>query len=449
MRKNRFGSLSDGGRVSTICVDKLLKQTSVLCLFVPRLCGGIEDIMKKTRLRKYAKLIATVGVNVKKGQEVIINAELDQPEFVKLLVEECYKVGAKKVTVEWGYQGLTKLHVKHRTIKTLSTLEDWEIEKIRHRAKTLPAVIHLMSEDPDGLVGINQEKLAIATQAKYPIIKPIRDEMDNKYQWCIAAVPGVAWAKKMFPNVIKSRAVEMLWEAILYTSRVDDDPVKAWENHDNDLGSRCEYLNSLGIESLEYTASNGTRLKVGLIENSLFMGGGEYTISGRFFNPNIPTEEIFISPKRGSAEGIVYSTKPLSYKGEVIDDFSIRFENGRAVEAKAEKNQELLKTMLSMDDGAAYLGECAFVPYDSPIRNSGLLFYNTLFDENAACHLALGEGFVNCIKDFDQYSLTQCREMGINDSMIHVDFMIGTEDLSVVAHTVDGRSIQIFESRCP
>lgn len=402
--------------------------------------------MKKTRLKKYAKLIATSGVNVKKDQEVIINAELDQPEFVRYLVEECYKAGAKKVTVEWNYQPLTLLNVKYRTLETLSKLEEWEVEKLKHRVDTLPAVIHLMSEDPDGLAGVDQKKMAKATQAKYPIIKPLRDEIENKYQWCIAAVPGVKWAKKVFPNESKSRAVEKLWEAILYTSRVDDDPVKTWDEHNKLLTSRCSYLNSLGIETLEYSASNGTNLKVGLIENSLFCGGGEYTLGGDFFNPNIPTEEVFISPKKGCAEGIVYSTRPLSYRGEIIDNFSIRFENGRAVEVHAEKNEELLKNMISMDEGAAYLGECAFVPYDSPIRNSGILFYNTLFDENAACHLALGEGFVNCIKDYGKYTLQECREMGINDSMIHEDFMIGAEDLSVVAYTRDGKKVQIFEN---
>jgi aminopeptidase len=402
-------------------------------------------IMKKSRLKKYAALIAGVGVNVRKGQEVIINAELDQPEFVRLLVEECYKAGAKKVTVEWGYQPLTKLHVKYRSLKTLSALEEWEIEKLRHRAKTLPAVISLMSEDPDGLAGINQEKFAKATQAKYPVIKPLRDEMENKYQWCIAAVPGEKWAKKIFPNETKKGAVEKLWEAILFTSRVDDDPVKAWREHNAFLQSRCDYLNSLDIEALEYKASNGTNLKVGLIPNSMFCGGGETTLGGRFFNPNIPTEEVFITPKRGLAEGVVFSSKPFSYKGEIIDKFSIRFENGKAVEVHAEKNEELLRTMISMDEGAAYLGECAFVPFHSPINDSGLLFFNTLFDENASCHLALGEGFVSCIRDYQIYSLRECRDMGINDSMIHEDIMIGTEDLSVTALTRDGRRVMIFK----
>ena len=401
--------------------------------------------MKKTILRKYAKLIARVGVKIRKGQDVVIQAEIDQPEFVEMLTDECYKAGARKVTVEWSHQPLQKYHVRHRSLKTLSTLDDWEVAKLEHYADTLPCRIYLISEDPDGLCGINQEKNAKALQARYKVIKPIRDKMENKYQWCIAAVPGVKWAKKVFPGERASRAVELLWEAILKTSRVDEDPEEAWRKHNEDLARRCEYLNSLGIESLEYKSSNGTDFKVGMIPDALFCGGGEYALgSGNYFNPNIPSEEVFTTPKRGEAEGIVYSTKPLSYRGELIEDFSIRFEGGRAVEVKAKRGEELLKQMISMDEGAAYLGECALVPYDSPIRNSGILFYNTLFDENAACHLALGMGFSNCLKDYEKYTLDECRAKGINDSQIHEDFMIGSEDLSITAHTRDGRDVPIF-----
>lgn len=402
--------------------------------------------MKKTILRKYAKLIARVGVKIRKGQDVVIQAELDQPEFVEMLTDECYKAGARKVTVEWSHQPLQKYHVRHRSLKTLSTLDDWEVAKLEHYADTLPCRIYLVSEDPDGLCGINQEKNAKALRARYKVIKPIRDKMENKYQWCIAAVPGVKWAKKVFPGERASRAVELLWEAILKTSRVDEDPEEAWRKHNEDLARRCEYLNSLGIESLEYKSSNGTDFKVGMIPDALFCGGGEYALgSGNYFNPNIPSEEVFTTPKRGEAEGIVYSTKPLSYRGELIEDFSIRFEGGRAVEVKAKRGEELLKQMISMDEGASYLGECALVPYDSPIRNSGILFYNTLFDENAACHLALGMGFSNCLKDYEKYTLDECREKGINDSQIHEDFMIGSEDLSIAAHTRDGRDVPIFK----
>lgn len=402
--------------------------------------------MKKTVMQKYAKLIARKGVNVKKGQEVIVSASLDQPDFVKMVVEECYRAGASKVTVEWSFQPITKLHYRYRSLKTLSTFEKWEIEKLEHKCETLPATIFIESDDPDGLKGIDQTKVSKASQAKYPIIKPYHDKMDNKYQWCIAAVPGEAWAKKVFPGERTSKAVEKLWNAILYTSRADgDDPVKAWEEHNADLKTRFEYLNSLGIESLHYTASNGTDFTVGLIPDALFMGGSELTLDGREFNPNIPSEEVFTSPMKGNAEGIVYATRPLSYRGELIENFSVRFEGGKAVEVHAEKGEDLLKQMISMDENAAYLGECALVPFDSPIRNSEITFYNTLFDENACCHLAFGRGFENCIKDFGKYTLEECRQKGINDSLIHVDFMIGSEDLNITAHTRGGKDVAIFK----
>ena len=400
--------------------------------------------MKQTVLRKYARLIARSGVNIQKGQEVLIFCDLDQPKFVELLVDECYKAGAKKVKVEFDYQPLEKLHVRHQTVTTMARVEEWEKTRLQHYVDTLPCRIYLASEDPDGLKGINQKKMAKADQKRWPIVKPYWDKMENRYQWCIAAVPGAAWAKKLFPELPKGRAMEKLWEAILFTSRVTEDPLAAWEEHDKDLSDRCAYLNSLGIAELRYKGDNGTDLVVGMIPEGLFLGGAETSLKGISFNPNIPSEECFTTPMRGKAEGIVYATKPLSYNGELIENFSVRFENGKAVEVKAEKNQALLEQMISMDEGAAYLGECALVPVDSPINESGLLFFNTLFDENAACHLALGMGFANTIRGFENKTLDECREMGVNDSMEHVDFMIGYEGLDIDAVTRDGRIVPIF-----
>ena len=402
--------------------------------------------MKKTVLREYAKLIVRCGVNIQKGQEVVVYADLDQPEFVQMVVEEAYKAKAKKVVVEWNYQPLQKIHVRNQSVKTMGTVTEWQKAKQEYFCEVIPARIHLISEDPDGLKGINMEKVMKANQMTYPILKPYRDRRENKEQWCIAAVPGAAWAKKVFPGLRTSTAMEKLWEAILYTSRVNEDPVKAWEEHNADLKARCDYLNSLNIKSLHYTAQNGTDLTVGMIPESQWRGGGATSLQGIYFNPNIPTEECFISPMKGQAEGIVYSTKPLSYRGQLIENFSIRFENGKAVEVKAEKGEELLKTMISMDEGAAYLGECALVPQRSPICESGILFYNTLFDENAACHLALGMGFADTIKDFQNKTLDECREMGINDSMIHEDFMIGCDSMNIEATCADGKVVPIFRN---
>ena len=402
--------------------------------------------MNKTRLKKYATLIAKCGVNVQKGQEVMITAELDQPEFVKLLVDECYKLGASKVSVDWTYQPLTKSHVKYCNEKTLSSLDEWQIAKWEHQAKVLPCKIYLLSEDPDGLAGMNQKKYAKCTAARTKLIKPIRDRMENRYQWCIAAVAGKAWAKKVFPGERVSAATEKLWDAILSTSRVYDDPILEWEKHNDNLANKCEYLNSLNIRELHYTSKNGTDLHVGLIPDALFAAGGEYALgSGIYFNPNIPSEETFTSPDKDKCHGIVYSSMPLSYGGQLIENFWMKFENGKVIEVGAEKNVELLREMIAMDEGASHLGEVALVPYSSPIRESGILFYNTLFDENAACHLAIGRGFTNLLKDYESMTEKEAHDRGINDSVTHVDFMIGTRDLSITALTEDGKTVQIFK----
>lgn len=401
--------------------------------------------MNKKRLRNYAKLIAVSGANVQKGQEVMILAELDQPEFVKMLVEECYKCGAKRVTVDFNYQPLEKLDVKYCKEKVLGSFLDWQIKKWEWQAEVLPAKIYLTSEDPDGLVGVNQKKYAKARASKALAIKPIRRSMENRYQWCIAGVAGEKWAKKVFPNLRKNAAIEALWEAILDTSRVTDDPVAEWERHNESFKQRCDYLNSLSLRTLIYKSKNGTDLKVGLIPEGIFCGGGEATLgTDVFFNPNIPTEEVFTSPMKGEAEGIVYSSMPLCYDGQIIDKFSIRFEGGKAVEVHAEVGEELLREIISLDEGAGYLGECALVPYSSPIRKSGILFYNTLYDENAVCHLALGMGYTNTLRDYEKYTDDEAHEIGINDSISHVDFMIGTEDLSIVGISEDGTAHQLF-----
>lgn len=403
--------------------------------------------MDAKKLESFAELIAKVGANVQEGQEVIISAELDQPEFVEMLVEQCYLAGAAEVRVEWSHQPLKLKHVKYQSVERLGAVPAWEKEKLLHRAKTLPAMIYLESADPSGLDALDQEKWGRSVQLRWPIIKPIRDDMDNKYQWCIAAVPGKAWAKKVFPELSEDEAVEKLWQAILYTSRADGDGVAAWKAHNADLKRRCEYLNSLDLRKMHYKSANGTDFTVGLIPQGQFLAGSERTLGTDVeYNPNIPSEEVFTSPMKGQAEGVVYSTRPLSYRGTMIENFSIRFENGVVTEVHAEKGEAALKTLVNMDEGSKMLGECALVPHDSPIQNSGIMFYNTLFDENAACHLALGEGFTSCIKGFEDYTVEQCRQMGINSSMVHEDFMIGSEDLCITGECENGETVEIFKN---
>ena len=400
--------------------------------------------MDAQRLRKYAELLAGSGLNIQKGQEVNIVAGLDQPEFVEMVVEACYERGAKRVHVEWTSQKVAKLHAIYQTLETMSELTSVDEAKLKYRTEILPCRLFIDSDDPDAMNGVDQEKMAKAQQARYPKMKPYLDAVENKEQWCIAAVPGVKWARKMFPEYTDEEAVEKLWEAILYTSRVTENPVKAWEDHNRNMEERCAFLNQLGIEKLIYHSSNGTDFSVGMIPQAEFKGGGEFSLQGYFFNPNIPTEECFISPDRMTADGIVYASKPLCYQSQMIEGIWIRFEEGRAVDWHADKNEDLLTKMIQMDEGSCYLGECALVPFDSPIQNSGLLFYNTLFDENAACHLALGRGFADTIHGYEHMSLDECRKLGINDSMIHVDFMIGTSDLRIDAKCRDGRTIPVF-----
>lgn len=402
--------------------------------------------MKKTVMRSYAKLIVRVGANVQKGQEVRVFASLDQPEFIKMLAEECYKAGASRVTVDWNYPELTKLSARYMKLRDLSETREWEKARMQDMVDHLPVRIFIESEDPDGLRGINP-KYFKAFAARVKISKPYRDAIDNKHQWCIAAVPGEAWAKKVHPELSKRAAVEQLWKDILYTARADgEDPIADWEEHNRDLKARSKYLNDLHLRELRYHSANGTDFKVGLIPTAEFHAGRDTTMQGVVYDPNMPTEEVFTSPDRRTAEGIVYATKPLSYQGQLIENFSVRFEKGRAVEVKAEKGQDVLEQIISMDEGCHYLGECALVPKESPIHQSGLLFYNTLFNENAACHLALGFGFDECVKGFENMTKEELYEIGVNDAGNHTDFMIGSDDLSIDGVDEHGNVHPIFRN---
>lgn len=404
--------------------------------------------MKKTVLKGYARLIARTGAAVQKGQPVIIVAGLEQPEFIELLAAECYRAGASEVEVDWRHQPLTRLAIRYKSAKKLGEVKAWEEEKQRWQTEALPARIVVLSEDPDGLAGIDQAKYAAGMQARYQKLRPYIDARENREQWCIAAVPGEKWAKKVFPELPKGRAVERLWEAILSCSRaLEGDPLENWRLHDLDIKARAEALNAMGLTALEYRDPNGTELRVGLIPEALFLGGAERCpVNGVEYNPNIPSEELFVTPRAGDAEGVVHATRPLAVQGVLIEDFWLRFEGGRVVELHAEKNEDALRTLVGMDEGAAMLGECALVPYESPIRESGILFYNTLFDENAACHLALGRGYSSNIRDYEKYSLDELRAMGVNDSMVHEDFMIGSAELDITGLTASGERLPIFRS---
>ncbi len=401
--------------------------------------------MNQERLKEYASLLARKGINVQKGEEVWVNAQIDQPEFIRLVVEELYKAGASKVRVRFSDNGVSKLSYKYASTGALSKVPNYTIAEYKYMVKHNPSMLHIVSDDPDAFKSISQTKLSKVSFSFRKKVKPYRDEMDGKYKWCIAAVPSTAWAEKVFPNLKGEEAVEALWEAILSTSRVDGHALENWDKHNEELMVHRKLLAKLDLQYLEYKASNGTNFKVELMKDVLWGGGVEFTDKGLSYNPNIPSEEVFTSPKAGSMEGIVYSSKPLSYNGQIIDEFWVKFENGKVSKVGAKVNQKLLEQMVDTDEGSRMLGEVALVPYDSPIRNSGILFYETLFDENAACHLALGAGFKELFPEGASISNEEAKARGLNDSMIHVDFMIGTKDLEIVGTSFDGKKTVIFK----
>ncbi len=401
--------------------------------------------MKKSLKRKYAKLLIKQGVNIQKGQQLNIMADVEAADFVTLLAEEAYRAGAGEVRVDWSCTQLTKLAYRHRTMRSLCNVPAWQVERAKSDAEKLPARIRLICEDPDGLASVNQEKLSRANMAASKVLKPYRDAMDNKHQWLVCAIPGKAWAKKVFPNDKASVAVEKLWEAILATVMCDEegDAIAAWDKKNNDFKEKCDWLNSQNFDYLHYKSSNGTDFTCELMEESVWCGGGEYTLGGVFYNPNMPTEEIFTTPMKGKCNGRLVSTMPLSLRGTLVENFYIDFKDGKAVAWDAEKGKTALEKLITTDDGSCMLGELALVSKDSPISKGGLLYYNTLFDENASCHVALGMGYTGCVKGFENMTLDQLHELGVNDSMIHVDFMIGADDMEIIGYK-DGKATPIF-----
>lgn len=401
--------------------------------------------MKKSLMRKYARLLVRSGVNIQKGQQLNIITDVEAAEFVNLLAEEAYRAGAGKVQVDWSSTELTKLAYRHRTVRSLCEVPDWQVEKAKHESEILPARIRLICEDPDGLRKVNADKLQKANIAASKLLKPYRDAMDNKHQWLVCAIPGKAWAKKMFPNDRTSVAVEKLWDAILKTVLCDEnnDPVEAWNKKNESFREKSEWLNKMNFDYLHFKSANGTDFKCELMKESVWCGGGETTLSGVYFNPNMPTEEIFTTPMKGKCEGRLVSAMPLSVRGTLIENFYIDFKDGRAVEWHAEKGEEALGKIITTDEGSRMLGELALVPKDSPIAESGLIYYNTLFDENASCHVALGMGYSNCVKGFENMTADELHELGVNDSMIHVDFMVGSKDFTVTGYK-DGKATPVF-----
>lgn len=400
-------------------------------------------------LQKYAELIVRTGANVQPGQVVQLAVSVEQHEFAALMIEECYKAGAKKVNVDWLFDAQSRLNYLYADQEVLSQVLPWEEAKMKQMVEDLPCRIFIASDDPDAMNGIDPQKLSAVAQSRSKVMKPYRNAIDGKHQWVIAAYPSVKWAKKCFPALSDDQAVDKLWEAILRTVRVreDNDPVAAWKAHTDFIEEKAAWMNAQGFSSLRYQSANGTDFTVDLIPGAKWEGAGAFnTVNGAFYIPNMPTEEIFTSPMAGKCEGTLVAVKPLSWNSQLIENFSITFKDGRAVSCRAEKGQELLEKMIKMDENAAMLGELALVPKESPVNQCGFLFYETLFDENACCHVALGMGFKEVLPGGDDLTVAQAQEQGVNDSIIHVDFMIGADDLSIDGVRPDGSTEPIFRN---
>ena len=400
-------------------------------------------------LQKYARLIVRTGANVQKGQIVQLHVAVEQHAFAAMITEECYKAGARKVNIDWSCDATTRLHFLNAETEALTTVLPWEEAKMKQLTEDLPCRIYIASEDPDAMNGVDPEKLSAVSRARGTVMKPYRNAIDGKHQWVIAAYPSVPWAKKCFPGLDDADAVDRLWDAILRTVRVDEDgdPVAAWTAHTDFIEQKAAWLNSQGFSSLRYSSSNGTDFSVSLIPGAKWEGARAVNaVNGVYNIPNMPTEEIFTSPLAGKCEGTLVAVKPLSWNSQLIEDFSITFRDGKAVSCRAGKGQELLEKMIRMDETASMLGELALVPKESPVNQCGFLFYETLFDENACCHCALGMGFKEVLPDGDSLTMEEAQKMGINDSIIHVDFMIGADDLSIDGIRPDGSTEAIFRN---
>ena len=405
--------------------------------------------MTQELLQSYARLIVRSGANVRPGQTVLLNIAVDQAPFAAMLTEECYQAGAKKVNIDWQCDAVSRLHFQYAETEVLGTVLPWEEAKARQMVEDLPCRIFIASEDPDALAGISPDKLSAVGQSRARVLKPYRNAIDGKHQWTIAAYPSEKWAKKCFPEDTAELAVQKLWDAVLKTVRIDGehDPVAAWQAHTEFISQKAAWLNAQDFRHLRYHSANGTAFTVELIPGARWEGAAAVNSqNGASYIPNMPTEEIFTSPLAGSCEGTLVATKPLSWNSQLIENFSITFEKGRAVRCRAEKGQALLEKMIAMDECAAMLGEVALVPKESPVNQCGFLFYETLFDENACCHVALGAGFKEVLPGGDDLTTEEAKARGINDSIIHVDFMVGSDDLSIDGIRADGSSAPIFRS---
>ena len=401
------------------------------------------------KLREYAHLIVSAGLNLQKGQTLILSSPVECAPFARLCASAAYDLGAGEVVLNWTDDYITRERFLRAQDAAFETPRPWRRAFFTDYANEGAAYLRIDAEDPETLLGVSPARLVAAQRTSSAERETFdRLQMANGFPWCVAGAPIAAWARKVFPDRSEGDAVAALWDAILKTVRVtgDGNAEARWREHIALLTARKEKLNALRFKSLHYTNSLGTDLTIALSDDHLWAAGNSETSAGIGFVANLPTEEIFTAPLKTGVNGTVCAALPLVNNGSIIEDIRFTVREGRIVEAKASRGEDVLNAAISVDDGARYFGEVALVPYDSPIRSSGLLFYNTLFDENACCHLALGMGFADTIRDFQSKTLEECRSLGINDSMVHEDFMIGSADLSIDGVCEDGKTVPLFRN---
>ena len=398
------------------------------------------------KLREYARLLIQVGLRVQKGQRLVISSPVECAFFARMCAEEAYAIGCKEVVMNWHDDAMARLKYLHADDSIFDEVAVWRSHFFNDHALEGAAYLAISASDPENFKGVENHRIIRAQQASGKALKDFdRLQMCGGFPWCIASIPIPSWAKTVFPDASEDEAMNQLWDAIFRAVRISGDgtAVEKWEQHLATLHQRLETMNQLNFKSLHYTNSLGTDLTVELPEGHIWEAGDDVTLSGQSFIANIPTEEMFTAPLKTGVNGVVYSSMPLVHDGTIIDKFHFVVKDGKIVEAHAEKGEEALKGAISVDEGASFFGEVALVPYDSPISNQKILFYNTLFDENAACHIAFGEAYP-CLKGGKEMSKDELKSRGLNDSFTHVDFMIGTSDLSIVGTTHDGKEIPIF-----
>ena len=404
---------------------------------------------KAELLEAYARLVVRIGVNLQHDQILVINSPIECASFARLLAKEAYAAGAHEVVMSWGDELSARIKYDMAPTAVFSEFPEWRRAFYTDYAERGAAFISIAARDPEIFAGVASERLALAQQAAGAALLEYRARlMANQNTWCVASVPTAAWAKKVFPGVSEEAAIAKLWEAIFQTVRIgeDVDVVAAWKSHVDFLHRAAAFLNENDFASLHYTNEVGTDLTIELPEGHVWAGGSELAATHVPFVANLPTEEVYTLPKSDGVHGKVVATKPLVYQGSLIEGFWLKFEQGRVVDFHADKGEDVLRELLATDEGSSRLGEVALVPYDSPISKSGLLFYNTLFDENAACHLALGKAYPTCLKGGEDMQSVELLQHGVNDSLLHEDFMVGSRALAITGkRRSDGREMPVFQ----